>query len=142
MAAHLSEAKWLAPASRRRGFLSKARKAHKEKAMHHMVDDFQIGDRAMRYSLFVPRLYNDCLSLGFERARLMPSRAFCSDESQGYPVIFIMQHFGAFPFDHGRVVGQGRNQPARPPCPPRRGSSHHSGEPRRIRPGRQAIRRL
>ena len=60
----------------------------------------------MRYSLFVPRLYNYCRSLGFQRARMMPSRAFCSDESQGYPVILLMQHFGTFPFDHGRVGGK------------------------------------
>jgi hypothetical protein len=74
--------------------------------MRHAVDDFQLADRAMRYSLFVPRLYNFCLSLGFERSLMMPSRAFCSDESQGYPVILLMQHFGAFPFDHGRVGGK------------------------------------
>ncbi|MGD0562295.1 MAG: hypothetical protein ABSA66_04335 [Roseiarcus sp.] len=74
--------------------------------MRHAVDDFQLGDRAMRYSLFAPRLYNYCLSLGFSRSRMMPSRAFCSDESQGYPVILLMQHFGAFPFDHGRVGGK------------------------------------
>jgi hypothetical protein len=74
--------------------------------MHHVVDDFQLGDRAMRYSLFAPRLYNYCLSLGFQRTRMMPSRAFCSDESQGYPVILLMQHFGTFPFDHGRVGGK------------------------------------
>ncbi len=74
--------------------------------MQHVVNDFQLGDRAMRYSLFVPRLYNYCLSLGFQRARMMPSRAFCSDESQGYPVILLMQHFGTFPFDHGRVGGK------------------------------------
>ncbi|MGP0058364.1 MAG: hypothetical protein ACLPID_03640 [Beijerinckiaceae bacterium] len=74
--------------------------------MHHVVDDFQLGDKAMRYSLFAPRLYNYCLSLGFQRARMMPSRAFCSDESQGYPVILLMQHFGTFPFDHGRVGGK------------------------------------
>ncbi len=74
--------------------------------MRHVVDDFQLGDRAMRYSLFAPRLYNYCLSLGFERGRMMPSRAFCSDESQGYPVILLMQHFGTFPFDHGRVGGK------------------------------------
>ena len=76
--------------------------------MRHAVDDFQLGDRAMRYSLFAPRLYNYCLSLGFSRSRMMPSRAFCSDESQGYPVILLMQHFGAFPFDHGRVGGKSR----------------------------------
>ena len=74
--------------------------------MSHIVDDFQLGERAMRYSLFVPRLYNYCLSLGFERGLMMPSRAFCSDESQGYPVILLTQHFGAFPFDHGRVGGK------------------------------------
>ncbi len=60
----------------------------------------------MRYSVFAPRLYNYCLSLGFRRGLMMPSRAFCSDESQGYPVILLMQHFGTFPFDHGRVGGK------------------------------------
>jgi hypothetical protein len=74
--------------------------------MRHAVDDFQIGDRAMRYSLFAPKLYNFCLSLGFRRDLMMPSRAFCSDETQGYPVILLMQQFGTFPFDHGRVGGK------------------------------------
>ena len=74
--------------------------------MRRIIDNFEIGDRAMRYSQFVPRLYNYCLSLGFQRERMMPSRAFCSDESQGYPVILIAQHFGMFPFDHGRVGGK------------------------------------
>jgi hypothetical protein len=36
---------------------------------------------------------------------MMPSRAFCSDESQGFPVILIAKHFGTFPFNHGRVGG-------------------------------------
>ena len=35
----------------------------------------------------------------------MPSRAFCSDESQGYPIILIAKHFGTFPFNHGQVGG-------------------------------------
>jgi hypothetical protein len=35
----------------------------------------------------------------------MPSRAFCSDESQGFPIILITKHFGAFPFNHGLVGG-------------------------------------
>ncbi len=74
--------------------------------MHHVMDDFRIEQKAMPYSLFVPRLYNYCLSLGFERSRMMPSRAFCSDESQGYPVILLMQHFGTFPFDHGHLGGK------------------------------------
>ena len=68
------------------------------------VRDFRI-EQMMRYSLFVPRLYNLCLSLGFEANNIMPSRAFCSDENQGFPVILITKHFAAFPFNHGRVGG-------------------------------------
>ena len=71
--------------------------------MQRMIENLRIGPYAMRYSQFVPRLYNYCRSLGFTRERMMPSRAFCSDESQGYPVILLAQHFGTFPFDHGRV---------------------------------------
>jgi len=74
--------------------------------MRRIIENFRIDDRAMRYSQFVPRLYNYCRSLGFQRESMMPSRAFCSDESQGYPVILIAQHFGTFPFDHGRVGGK------------------------------------
>jgi hypothetical protein len=74
--------------------------------MQRMIENLRIGPYAMRYSVFVPRLYNLCRSLGFERHRMLPSRAFCSDESQGYPVILIAQHFGTFPFDHGRVGGK------------------------------------
>ncbi len=70
------------------------------------MGDMRLGGMAIRYSQFVPKLYNYCLSLGFERNRMMPSRAFCSDESQGYPVILLTQHFGTFPFDHGRVGGK------------------------------------
>ncbi len=60
---------------------------------------------AIRYSEFVPRVYNLAKSLGFTPGKIMPSRAFCSDESQGYPVILIAKHFGAFPFNHGLVGG-------------------------------------
>ena len=74
--------------------------------MQRIIGNLRLGDHAMRYSQFVPRLYNYCLSLGFQRDRMMPSRVFCSDESQGYPVILIAQHFGTFPFDHGRVGGK------------------------------------
>jgi hypothetical protein len=74
--------------------------------MQRTIENMRIAGHAMRYSQFVPKLYNYCLSLGFERDRMMPSRAFCSDESQGYPVILIAQHFGTFPFDHGRVGGK------------------------------------
>ncbi len=67
--------------------------------------DFRIDRFAMRYSNFVPRLFNYCLSLGMKPNRIMPSRAFCSDENQGYPIILIAKHFGTFPFNHGRVGG-------------------------------------
>jgi len=59
----------------------------------------------MRYSAFAPRLYNLCKRFGFRPGRMLPSRAFCSDESQGYPIILLAKHFGAFPFNHGRVGG-------------------------------------
>jgi hypothetical protein len=74
--------------------------------MHHIMGALRLGRMAIRYSQFVPKLYNYCLSLGFQRDRMMPSRAFCSDESQGYPVILLAQHFGTFPFDHGVVGGK------------------------------------
>jgi|PlaIllAssembly_1097288.scaffolds.fasta_scaffold31090_2 hypothetical protein len=67
--------------------------------------DYRIDPNPMRYSQFVPRLYGLCLALGMEQGRIMPSRAFCSDESQGYPVILLAKHFGAFPFNHGQVGG-------------------------------------
>jgi hypothetical protein len=66
---------------------------------------FRMEGYWFRYSSFVPRLYNWCRELGFEAGKIMPSRAFCSDESQGYPVILLAKHFGAFPFNHGRVGG-------------------------------------
>jgi len=62
----------------------------------------QVG---MRYSEFAPRVYNLAKSLGFTPGKMMPSRAFCSDESQGYPIIQIAKQFGTFPFNHGRVGG-------------------------------------
>ncbi len=68
----------------------------------------------MDYNLFMPRLFNWCKSLGFEPGKIMPSRAFCSDESQGYPIIMMTKHFGTFPFNHGRVggiVATGRHGP-------------------------------
>ncbi len=69
------------------------------------VGGFEIQGMMMRYNLFMPRLYNWCMSLGFQAGKIMPSRAFCSDESQGYPVIMIARHFGTFPFNHGQVGG-------------------------------------
>lgn len=69
------------------------------------LQSFRIENQTMCYSTFVPKLYNWCLSLGFARHRIMPSRAFCSDESQGVPIILLAKHFGVFPFNHGRVGG-------------------------------------
>lgn len=69
------------------------------------VGGFEMQGMMMRYNLFMPRLYNWCRSLGFESGKIMPSRAFCSDGSQGYPIIMIAKHFGTFPFNHGQVGG-------------------------------------
>ncbi len=71
----------------------------------HNIKHFRVEDVAIRYSNFAPKLFNYCLSLGMEPNRIMPSRAFCSDENQGYPIILIAKHFGSFPFNHGRVGG-------------------------------------
>ncbi len=73
--------------------------------MQNVMVDFQFEGRTMRYSKFVPRFYNLCKLYGFEPGRIMPSRAFCSDENQGFPIILITKHFGAFPFNHGLVGG-------------------------------------
>lgn len=69
------------------------------------LQSFRLDHRMLCYNNFVPKLYNWCLSLGFTPGKIMPSRAFCSDESQGFPIILITKHFGAFPFNHGRVGG-------------------------------------
>lgn len=66
---------------------------------------FRVDGLAMPYPEFAPRLYNLCMSLGFRKGLIMPSRAFCSDENQGWPIILLTKHFGTFPFNHGRVGG-------------------------------------
>jgi hypothetical protein len=67
--------------------------------------EFNVQGVAMRYSNFVPRLYNLCCELGMKPGKIMPSRAFCADENQGFPIILLAKHFGTFPFNHGRVGG-------------------------------------
>jgi hypothetical protein len=82
--------------------------------IEELIRCFHLEDSMLRYSSFVPRLYNYCRSLGFEPGRILPSRAFCSDESQGYPTILIAKHFGTFPFNHGRggaIVATQRHVP-------------------------------
>ena len=74
-------------------------------ASKNLLGSFKMSTVAMRYNEFVARAYNLSKSLGFTPGEIMPSRAFCSDESQGYPIILIAKHFGAFPFDHGQVGG-------------------------------------
>ncbi len=69
------------------------------------LGDFKLEGAMIRYSDFVPRLYNFCKAKGFEPGKIMPSRAFCSDENQGFPIILITKHFGTFPFNHGQVGG-------------------------------------
>jgi hypothetical protein len=66
---------------------------------------FTVDGMAMPYAEFVPRFYNFCMELGFRKGLIMPSRAFCSDENQGLPIILLTKHFGTFPFNHGRVGG-------------------------------------
>lgn len=71
----------------------------------NLLASFHMASVAIRYNEFVARAYNLAKSLGFTPGKIMPSRAFCSDESQGYPIMLIAKHFGAFPFNHGIVGG-------------------------------------
>lgn len=61
---------------------------------------------AMDYSVFTPRLYNFCKSLGFQRQSISPLVAFCSDEDQAYHLLYITKHFGIFPIDIGSASGE------------------------------------
>ena len=53
------------------------------------LEDFSFKNTTFPYHDFVPRLYNFCRSLGFEPGKILPSRAFCSDENQGYPNLLL-----------------------------------------------------
>lgn len=82
--------------------------------LRSILGDFQIEDHTIVYHKFMARFYNFCIKQGMEPGKIVPSRAFCSDESQGLPIILISKHFGAFPFDHGLVGGimaHGRHAP-------------------------------
>lgn len=74
-------------------------------AVPSALASFRLEDRMFCYNTFIPKLYNWCLDMGFTPGKIIPSRAFCSDESQGFPIILMAKHFGAFPFNHGRVGG-------------------------------------
>jgi len=69
------------------------------------LPNYKIDGMTLQYSDFVPQLYNFAKSLGFKKGKIMPSRAFCSDENQGVPILRITQNFGIFPFNHGIVGG-------------------------------------
>ena len=82
--------------------------------LRSILGDFQIEDHTIVYHKFMARFYNFCVGHGMEPGKIVPSRAFCSDESQGLPIILMTKHFGAFPFDHGLVGGimaHGRHAP-------------------------------
>ena len=70
-----------------------------------ILGDFHIENHTIPYHRFMPKFYNFCLLQDMEPGKIVPSRAFCSDESQGFPIILMSKHFGAFPFDHGLVGG-------------------------------------
>ncbi|PIN79854.1 hypothetical protein COV16_02020 [Candidatus Woesearchaeota archaeon CG10_big_fil_rev_8_21_14_0_10_34_8] len=46
------------------------------------LGNFRLEGMDMPYSSFGPQLYNLCLSEGFTREQIIPSRAFCSDENE------------------------------------------------------------
>lgn len=70
-----------------------------------ILGNFEIEGKIFDYEDFISRFVDFCTQEGLELGKIVPSRAFCSDESQGFPIILISKHFGAFPFDHGLVGG-------------------------------------
>ncbi len=60
---------------------------------------------AMDYAEFAPRLYHLCKHFGFRRGHMQLASAFCADEDQGYPLLILTKHFGAFPVDVGTKNG-------------------------------------
>jgi hypothetical protein len=54
-----------------------------------VLGDFHIEGAAMRYSQFVPRLYNVCLSLGFEPGKICGAIRWYQDEYRGRNLLFI-----------------------------------------------------
>jgi len=78
---------------------------YREPLIIREIAPFKVDGLAIPYPEFVPKLYNFCKKLGFQKGFIMPSRAFCSDENQGWPIILLTKHFGTFPFNHGRVGG-------------------------------------
>ena len=82
--------------------------------LRSILGEFKIEDHTISYNKFMAKFYNFCIRQGMEPGKIVPSRAFCSDESQGLPIILMNKHFGAFPFDHGLVGGimaHGRHAP-------------------------------
>ena len=82
--------------------------------LRSILGDFQIENHSIAYHKFMAQFYNFCIKQGMEPGKIVPFRAFCSDESQGLPIILMSKHFGAFPFDHGLVGGimaHGRHAP-------------------------------
>ena len=82
--------------------------------LRSILGEFKIEDHTIVYHKFMGQFYNFCINQGMEAGKITPSRAFCSDESQGLPIILMSKHFGAFPFDHGLVGGimaHGRHAP-------------------------------
>lgn len=78
----------------------------KNRGLTSILGNFEIEGKIFTYKNFIARFVDFCTKEGLQLGKIVPSRAFCSDESQGYPAILISKHFGTFPFDHGLVGGR------------------------------------
>jgi hypothetical protein len=68
-------------------------------------NSFRVDGWAVHCGSFVPRPFDFCPSLGMNTNCIMPSPAFFSDGELGYLVMPVAEHFGTFPYHHGRVGG-------------------------------------
>ena len=50
-------------------------------AIKGALEDFMLEGATLSYNGFVAQLCNFCRSLGYEPGNILPSRAFCSDET-------------------------------------------------------------
>lgn len=51
-----------------------------------VMESFRLKDHMMRDSVFIPKLYNLCKSLGFEHGKILPSGAISHAKEVQIPV--------------------------------------------------------
>lgn len=69
------------------------------------MGEVRLNEYEMKYTDFVPKLYNWAKSLGMQKGLIVPSVGFCADGNQGFASLQIFKHFGSYPFNYGYLAG-------------------------------------